>query len=123
MKLIRLAADDFEQLAAKTEMGLDAQSMAKGVLVDHRVLADVAAEHGVSRQRVHTAVESIRKEYARSGQTNGWFGVEAELPHQLAVDLERFAATLASQGDAGLRHGAMVKLARAIASAHHMLQT
>lgn len=123
MKLIRLAGDDFDLLAAETEMGPDARMMAKGVLVDRRTLTEMAAEYDVSKQRVHLAVETIRKEYAKSKQHNGWLGLELELPHELATNLERFAAALTSQSDAALREGALVKLARAIASAEHTLQS
>lgn len=123
MKLTRLAADDYDWLAARTEMGTDARMMAKGVLVDRRTLVEVAAEYDVSKQRVHLAVETIRKEYIRSKRQNGWLGVELELPHQLATDLERFAAALTEQHDAELRQAALVKLARAITSAEHMLQS
>lgn len=122
MKLTRLAPDDFDQLAKKTEMGTDAQMMAKGFLVDRRTLTEVAAQHNVSKQRVHLAVETIRKEYARSKLATGWLELELELPHPLAVDIERLATALSTQADAGVRQAALVKIARAIASAEHALQ-
>lgn len=123
MKLTRLEPDDFELLASrKTEMGDDAKLMARGFLVEGRKLAEVAAEHDVSKQRVHLAVETIRKEYAKSKLTTGLFELELELPHSLAVDIERFAAALSLQSDSGLRQAALVKIARAIASAEHALQ-
>ena len=123
MKLTRLAPDDFDQLAKKTEMGTDARMMAKGFLVDRRTLTEVAAEHNVSKQRVHLAVETIRKEYTRSKLNTGWLELELELPHPLAVDIERLAAALSLQSDVGLRQTALVKIARAIASAEHALQS
>lgn len=121
MKLTRLAPDDFEQLAKKTEMGMDARMMARGFLVERRTLTQLAARHNVSKQRVHLAVETIRKEYARSTLHTGWLELELELPHALAVDIERFAAALSLQADTGLRQAALVKIARAIASAEHAL--
>ena len=123
MKLTRLATDDFEQLANKTGMGTEARLMAKGFLVDRRTLPEVAAQHNVSKQRVHLTVETIRREYTKSKLTTGWFELELELPHLLAVDIERFAAALLLQADSGLRQAALVKIARAIASAEHALQT
>ena len=122
MKLTRLAPEDFDQLANKTEMGADARMMAKGFLVERRTLTEVAAEHNVSKQRVHLAVETIRKEYVKSKLATGWLELELELPHPLAVDIERFAAALSLQADTGLRQAALVKIARAIASAEHALQ-
>jgi len=96
--------------------------MAKGFLVERRTLPEVAAQHNVSKQRVHLTVETIRKEYTKSRLTTGWFELELELPHLLALDIERFAAALSLQADAGLRQAALVKIARAIASAEHALQ-
>lgn len=122
MKLTRLAANDFELLADRTEMGTDARMMAKGFLVERRTLPELAAEHNVSKQRVHLAVETIRKEYARVKMVTGWLELELELPHALAVDIERLAVALSSQSDAGLRQAALVKISRAIASAEHALQ-
>lgn len=122
MKLSRLTAEDFVRIAAKTKMGADAQLMAKRVLVDQRALPEVASEHAVTKQRVHLAVEAIRKEYAKKHEQCGWIMAELELPHTLALELERFAVALAVQRDAGARQAAMVKFARALASAQHALE-
>ncbi|NHZ99076.1 TrfB-related DNA-binding protein [Massilia sp. CCM 8734] len=122
MKLTRLTPDDFDQLANKTEMGPDARMMAKGFLVERRTLTEVASQYNVSKQRVHLAVETIRKEYARSKLNTGLLELELELPHTLAVDIERFAKAFSLQADTGLRQAALVKIARAIASAEHSLE-
>src|SRR4051812_37496794 len=121
MKLTRLSAEDFDRLASRTEMGAGARLMAKGFLVERRTLSQVAAEHDVSKQRVHLAVETIRKEYMRAELASGWLELEIELPHPLAVDIERLAAALSQQPDESLRQTALVKIARAIASAEHAL--
>lgn len=121
MKLTRLANADFEALADKTKLGMDARRMAKGFLVERKSLTEVAALFNVSKQRVHLAVETIRKEYTKSKLASGWLGLELELPHALAADIESFAVALNSQTDAELRRASLVKVARAIASAEHAL--
>ena len=121
MKLTRLAVDDFQVLADKTKMGTDARMMAKGFLVERRSLNEVAALFNVSKQRVHLAVETIRKEYTKSNGTSGWLGLELELPHALAVDIERLAVALNSQTDTELRRASLVKVTRAIAIAERAL--
>lgn len=102
-------------------MGDDARRMASAVLVDQRPLLMVAEEHGVTKQRVHLAVENIRKEYARTGENCGWMNCEMELPHLLAHGLSQFAVALHSQTDPAARHAAIVKLTRALNSAEHTL--
>jgi hypothetical protein len=121
MKLVQLSARDFDLLADKTEMGADARHMARGVLVERQSMPAMAAHYSVTRQRVYLAVETIRREYTRSKQRGGWIGVELELPHCLAADLERFAAILRAQPDEAVRQGALVKLSRAFASVEKTL--
>lgn len=123
MKLTRLAPEDFDRLAAQTEMGKDAKLMAKGFLVDRRTLSEVAAEHNVSKQRVHLAVETIRKEYLLTKERSGWFELQVELPHALAVEMEQLAGVLSSQPNEKVRQAALVKINRAIASAKIMMQS
>lgn len=97
MKLVRLSASDFARIASRTRLGPAATAMASGILVERRGLAEVAAEHGVTRQRVFLAVESVRKEYSNSLEQCGSFTVELELPHTLAVPLEQFVLALDAQ--------------------------
>jgi len=122
MKLSRLSAEDFVRIAAKTKMGVDAQLMAKRVLVDQRALAEVASEHAVTKQRVHLAVETIREKYAIMREHCGWINAELEMPHTLALELERFAAALGTQLEPGARQVAVGKVAKALASAQHALK-
>ncbi|KQQ44666.1 hypothetical protein ASF61_21290 [Duganella sp. Leaf126] len=98
MKLVRLSASDFARIASRTRLGPAATAMASGILVERRGLAEVAVEHGVTRQRVFLAVESVRKEYSNSLEQCGNLAVELELPHTLAVPLEQFVLTLHAQG-------------------------
>lgn len=122
MKLSRLAADDFARIAGRTKkMGIDALNMASGVLVDQRSLPELAKDHAVSKQRVHLAVEAIRKEYAAGNEDCGWMSVELELPHVLAHALAHFTDALQEQPDEAARRAAIVKVCRALTSAENTL--
>jgi hypothetical protein len=121
MKLIRLTEDDFNHLAEKTDLGPDAREMARGFLVGRRSLLSIADEHGFSKQRVHLAVETIRKRYAKEKLTTGWMEVDVELPHQLALDIERLVAALTQQTDSKLSQAILDKVSRAIIAAEKTL--
>lgn len=123
MKLSRLATDDFARIATRTKkMGVDALSMASGVLVNQRSLPELAKEYDVSKQRVHLAVETIRKEYAAGKEECGWMNVELELPHALAHVLAQFTVALHDQPDESARQAAIVKVCRALTSAEKLLR-
>lgn len=122
MKLSRLAADDFTRVASRTKkMGEEAVNMARGVLVEQRSLPEMANEYGVTKQRVHLAVETIRKEYSRGNDDCGWMHVELELPHELAHTLAEFTEALQAQTDVATRRAAIVKVSRALTSAARSL--
>lgn len=114
MKLVRLSAKDFARIAAGTRLGPAATNMASSVLVERKGLPEVAAEHGVTKQRVFLAVEAVRKEYLKSGEQCGDFAVEIELPHRLAVPLEQFLLALNAQGSIEIKRTMVSKLATAL---------
>jgi len=114
MKLVRLSASDFARIASRTRLGPAATAMASGILVERRGLAEVAAEHGVTRQRVFLAVESVRKEYSKSLEQCGSLAVELELPHTLAVPLEQFVLALKAHKSDGGKHAMVSRLIMAI---------
>jgi hypothetical protein len=123
MKLSRLEAGDFDRIVAGLKrMGDDARQMARAVLVNQRPLPEVALEHSVTKQRVHLAVETVRKRYAQTNEECGFMNMEIELPHLLAQSLDQFAKALESQTDPAARHAAIVKLSRALSSAEHALE-
>lgn len=103
MKLVRLSANDFARIASRTRLGPAATAMAAGILVERRGLVEVAAEHGVTKQRVFLAVESVRKEYTNSLEQCGSLAAELELPHALAAPLEQFVLALDAQESSELK--------------------
>lgn len=114
MKLVRLSANDFARIASRTRLGPAATVMAAGILVERRGLAEVAAEHGVTRQRVFLAVESVRKEYSNSLEQCGNLAVELELLHTLAAPLEQFVLVLDAQESSELKIAMVRRLTLAL---------
>lgn len=91
MKLKRLSGEDFERVVELTRLQGAACSMARAVLVDGRSQADVAAEFGVTRQRIHLAIGVIEKaymKYAPPGHNS--VRVSLELPERIALALAAF---------------------------------
>ncbi len=77
--------------------------MARAVLVDGRAHADVATQHGMTRQRVSLAVGTIERAYLKfpaPGQSS--IRVELDLPEALALELAALGRALASSADAEL---------------------
>lgn len=111
MKLVRLSTSDFARIASRTRLGPAATAMASGILVERRGLAEVAAEHGVTKQRVFLAVETVRKEYSKSLEQCGSLAMELELPHMLAVPLEKFFLAVNAQESAEVKLAMVSKLA------------
>ena len=110
MKLVRLSANDFARIASRTRLGPAAANMASSILVERKGLAEVADEYGVTRQRVFLAVETVRKEYSKSLEQCGSLVVELELPHMLAVPLERLFLALNAQESAEVKLAMVSKL-------------
>ena len=97
MKLVRLSAKDFARIASRTRLGTGAKNMASSILVEGKGLIEVAAEYGVTKQRVFLAVETVRKEYSKSGEQCGDYSLKLELPHALVVPLEQFVLAFRAQ--------------------------
>jgi hypothetical protein len=121
MKLTCLTEHDFIEVAKTTALRTDAWAMARAVLVERRSLADVASQYQVSRQRVHLAVEVIRKAYDKEQLRSGWMGVDIELPHPLAADVTRVAKLLWDKPDSERRQKALALLSRALGDAEREL--
>lgn len=93
MKLRRLDIEVFNRLATETGLGDRAREMAAAVLVDGRKQTDVAAEYGMTKQRIGLAVASIEKAYfdGKIGVVGtGIVSVELDLPESLALQLAHF---------------------------------
>lgn len=91
MKLQRIDAEGFEQLAGATELGAEARRMARMVLVEGKSHTDVADALGTSRQRVHLAVESVRRVHAARGGLLGLVSLDEPVPAALAAELGEFS--------------------------------
>jgi hypothetical protein len=115
MRLKRLDLPSFEQLCGSTRLGPQARNMARAVLVDGRTLVDVAAEHGMSKQRVKLAVDSVEREYSRlSGELNGVVRIEVEIPAVVAIELSQLIDRLSSCQDESLKQASQAGLVAAL---------
>ena len=95
VKLKRLSSEDFERVVELTRLQGAACGMARAVFVDGRSQAEVAAEYGVSRQRIHLAIGVIEKaymKYAPSGHNS--VRVSLDLPERIALALAAFMEIL-----------------------------
>ncbi len=95
MKLKRLSAEDFERVVGFTRLQGAACGMARAVLVDGRPQAEVAAEYGVTRQRIHLAIGVIEKAYMKHAPPgDNLVRVSLELPERWALALYSLMETL-----------------------------
>ena len=103
MKLKRLSAEVFDRVADETRLGVRARSMARAVLVDGRLQAEVAAEHGVTYQRVSLAVGSIERAYRQmEASMTGMIQVVLDMPEVMAVEVASLAQALQQCEDTAL---------------------
>ncbi len=102
MKLQRLSPEEFDRIvAAKPRMLEQTRNMARAVLVEGRTQGNVAAEYGMSQQRVQLAVASIERAYmATAGVGGGVVRVSLELPESLALELGALLDALKGCSDA-----------------------
>jgi hypothetical protein len=118
MKLKRLSSKDFDRVAATTQQGERAVAMARAVLVDGRAQADVAAEYGMTKQRVNGAVATIERAYAKSAESSsGWVTVELELPEPWAQELDRLLGVLLQCEDEAARARVCTQVLRSLRAA------
>ena len=105
IKLKRLSAEVFDRVADETRLGVRARSMARAVLVDGRLQAEVAAEHGVTYQRVSLAVGSIERAYRQmEASMTGMIQVVLDMPEVMAVEVASLAQALQQCEDTALAH-------------------
>lgn len=127
-KVTRLSGPEFDRLAGKTGMGDEAKGMARLFLVEGVSQSEVGAIYGVSRSRVHIAVERIRREYAESSAKTGsalsrtlWVKVDVEMPDRLAVQLAEVMAGLKACKSKEKRALALSHLEHALAKAQQCI--
>lgn len=83
----RLDRKAFEAAANATELGEDARTMARMVLVDGKSMVEVGAKYAMSKQRVFLAVTAVRKAYAENPVGTGWVNMALDIPESVAADL------------------------------------
>lgn len=127
-KLTRLSGPEFDRLAGKTGMGADARAMARLFLVDGVTMGQASLTYGVSRNRVHLAVERIRREYEEEAGKSGagvsrtlWVKVDVEMPDRLAVQLAEVMAGLKACKSKQKRTLALSHLEHALAKAQQSI--
>lgn len=96
MKILRLEAEAFENLAAVLQLNDDRKNIARAVLVDGYPQAEVAARQGVSKQWVNEVVRGVASGYGALADT-AIVKVELHIPRGLAVELEALGAALENQ--------------------------
>lgn len=122
MRLKRLTSQTFDQVAADTRLGDQAREMARAVLVHGRAQVDVAAEYGMTKQRVNLAVAAIERAYvkfATPGESS--IRVELELPEALALELGALAEVLMQCQDAEQKSAVIEKVLSAARSGRKRL--
>lgn len=92
--LMRVDGREFEKLADQTKLGRDAREMARLVLVEGRSAPEVASIYGMTKQRVRSAVESIRRVHQHSTTRSGWVSLQMEVPERLSIQLSEMLAAL-----------------------------
>ncbi|MFN7570513.1 MAG: TrfB-related DNA-binding protein [Betaproteobacteria bacterium] len=117
MKLKRLDAIEFDRLAALTQLGEAARTMARMVLVEGRPMTRVGALHNTSRQRVSHAVEAIRRVYKDQAIDRGWVSLDLPLPEALSVHLDQFARAFRAAPAGRVREKALTQVVAAVEQA------
>lgn len=122
MKLKRLDAIEFDRLAALTQLGPQARTMARMVLVEGRPMTRVGALHNTSRQRVSHAVEAIRRVHQRQAIDRGWMSVDEPLPEALSLAVADFARAFRVAPAGAARERALAQVVEATAQATSSLR-
>lgn len=123
MKLVRLSPQDFSRLAEQTRLGEEARAMARAVLVDGRIQADVANDYGMTKQRVGLAVGAINRVYEQStGKSMAWVSIVMDLPDCLAHELAGMVESLQACPDEKKRQKALSVVSHSIVSAKLSLE-
>lgn len=92
MKLKRLDSARFDEAVVRTGLESRTVDMAREVIVFGRGQSEVAAEYGMTRQRVGLAVENIASAYRQYNKDGaGVFSIQVELPEPLAIEMNRLS--------------------------------
>lgn len=95
MKLKRLSLTEFIRVAQTTGLTEQTQAMAREVLVDGASQTNVATKYGMTKQRIHLAINTLEKAYFKGPTTgNSIVNVTLDLPENLALELANLTAAL-----------------------------
>ena len=98
MKLKKLSASEFDRVARLTGMEEQTIAMAREVLVFGRKQTEIAAETGVTKQRIFKVVVKIEQAYFNSESDGGALvSLDLHLPEKLALELASISAILESR--------------------------
>lgn len=114
MKLKNLDAATFDLLAGKTRMRANAKAMARAVLVEELSLTEAAEKFNVTKQRIGTLVNTIRKVHDNNATVAGWVKMDVELPAAIAPHLLSFVNALQLNGPGESYQDALAKVKRAL---------
>lgn len=123
MKLTRLTSAEFDRIVGKSRMNEQTKAMARAVLVDGRPKADVAAENGLSKQRMTLVMRSVHRAYQKTTMpANSWISMEIELPEGLAIELDEVTDKLKNITDETQCAKAISALVQALRTARNNLR-
>lgn len=95
MKLKKLSPAEFDRVANETGMEPSTIQMVRDVLVYGRPQTAVAAEHGMSKQRIFKAVTAIEKKYfTTEGDGDALVSAELLLPEKIALELAAISSVM-----------------------------
>ena len=98
MKLKKLSASEFDRVARLTGMEQQTIDMAREVLVFGRKQTEIAAETGMTKQRIFKAVLKIEQAYFNSESDGAALvSLDLNLPEKLALELASISAILESR--------------------------
>lgn len=97
--MAKMTPEEFDALRPRIgRLALDTVQIAREVLVDDDSQADVARRHGISRQRVNSAVNRVIA--AANEIPADWERVEVWLPPELAANVRQVEAEARSKLEA-----------------------
>lgn len=121
IKLHRIGAAEFEQLADSRRMHAATREMARQVLVDGKTGTEVAARYGKSKQFVGKAVKAIREAHAASATSSAWVTLNVEIPEAVNDQLQQFLEALKASSSAEANGLATTQVIRALNRATQLI--
>lgn len=121
IKLHRIGAAEFEQLADSRRMHAATRELARLVLVEGKTGTEVAAQYGKSKQFVGKAVKAIREAHAAAATSSAWVTLSLEIPEAVNEPLQQFLDALKDSRSAEANGLATAQIVRALSRAAQLL--